>query len=217
MPSSTSWWTSSNLRQGREPDATHLPVRLAVSLLKDRNGVIDLDLPMSGSLDDPKFRIGPIIWKIFVNLIVKVATSPFALLGHLFGGGEHVNIIEFPAGSAELDNPRDQLVSVAKALKERPALKLDVPIVYSATLDGPQLAATRLREEQNTRVLTPARAEAPADGYRGGADGPGEALPPAARAVQGQSRQGCAAAARVGDGVARGEAQGDARLRAGNR
>ena len=135
------------------PDAMHLPIKLAVSLLKDKDGVIDLDLPMTGSLDDPKFRIGPIIWKIFVNLIVKAATAPFALLGHLFGGGEHVNIIEFPAGSAELEKPaKDQLASIAKGLKERPALKLDVPIVYSAALDRPQLAATQLHQELAARV-----------------------------------------------------------------
>jgi uncharacterized protein DUF748 len=130
------------------PDAVHLPLKIAVALLKDRNGVIDLDLPMNGSLDDPKFKIGPIIWKMVVNLIVKVATAPFALLGHLFGGGEHPNIIEFAAGSAELDKPsQDQLASIAKALKERPQLKLDVPIVYSPSIDKPQMAATKLRAE----------------------------------------------------------------------
>jgi Domain of Unknown Function (DUF748) len=130
------------------PDAVHLPLKIAVALLKDRNGVIDLDLPMSGSLDDPKFRIGPIVWKMFVNLITKVATAPFALLGHLFGGGEHVNLIEFDAGSAQLSQPaKDQLTSVAKALKERPQLKLDVPIAYSAAVDRPQMAANRLRTE----------------------------------------------------------------------
>ena len=104
------------------PDAMHLPIKLAVSLLKDKDGVIDLDLPMTGSLDDPKFRIGPIIWKIFVNLIVKAATAPFALLGHLFGGGEHVNIIEFPPAAPSSTKPaKDQLASIAKGLKERPA------------------------------------------------------------------------------------------------
>jgi len=140
------------------PDAVHLPVKIAVALLKDRDGVIDLNLPMTGSLDDPKFRIGPIIWKMFVNLVVKAATAPFALLGHLFGGGkEHMNVIEFAAGSAELEQPqKDQLAAVAKSLKERPQLKLDVPIVYSAGLDRPQIAATRLQaqllaREQNTR------------------------------------------------------------------
>lgn len=139
------------------PDAVHLPLKIAVALLKDRNGVIDINLPMNGSLDDPTFSIGPIIWKAFVNLIVKAATAPFALLGHLFGGGEHPNIVEFAAGSAELDPPaREQLASLVKALKERPQLKLDVPIVFSPGLDRPQIAAARLRQEllaraQNTR------------------------------------------------------------------
>jgi hypothetical protein len=135
------------------PDAVHLPLKIAVALLKDRNGVIDINLPMSGSLDDPHFRIGPIIWQAFVNLIVKAATAPFALLGHLFGGSEHMNIVEFAAGSAELEPPaKDQLASLVKALKERPQLKLDVPIVFSRRLDRPQMAAARLREELLARV-----------------------------------------------------------------
>jgi hypothetical protein len=130
------------------PDAVHLPLKIAVALLRDRNGLIDLNLPMNGSLDDPKFRIGPIIWKIFVNLITKAATAPFALLGHLFGGGEHVNVIEFDAGSAQLDKgAQDQLAALVKALKERPQLKLDVPIVYSKSIDAPPLAAARLQQE----------------------------------------------------------------------
>ncbi len=135
------------------PDAIHAPVKLAVALLKDRNGVIDIDLPMSGSIDDPHFRIGPIIWKAFVNLIIKAATAPFALLGHLFGGGEHMNVVEFDAGSAELDKAsKEQLAAVSKSLQERPQLKLDVPIVYSRTLDAPQLAAAHLQEELLARV-----------------------------------------------------------------
>ncbi len=135
------------------PDAIHAPVKLAVALLKDRNGVIDIDLPMSGSIDDPKFRIGPIIWKAFINLIVKAATAPFALLGHLFGGGEHMNVVEFAAGSAELDKgAQDQLAALVKSLMERPQLKLDVPITYSKELDRPQLAASKLHEELAARV-----------------------------------------------------------------
>ena len=135
------------------PEAVHLPLKLAVALLKDRNGVIDLPLPMSGSLDDPSFRIGPIIWKVFVNLITKAATAPFALLGRLFGGGEHMNIVEFAAGSAELQKPaQDQLAALDRALEERPQLKLDVPIVASAGLDRPQLARDKLRAELAARV-----------------------------------------------------------------
>jgi uncharacterized protein involved in outer membrane biogenesis len=136
------------------PDAVHLPLKIAVALLKDRNGVIDLNLPMTGSLDDPHFRIGPIIWKMFVNLIVKAATAPFALLGHLFGGGEHMNIVEFAPGSAELDQPaKDQLASLAKGMAERPQLKLDVPIAYSVAVDRPRMAARRLHQELLARVL----------------------------------------------------------------
>jgi hypothetical protein len=93
---------------------------------------------------------------MFTNLLVKVAAAPFALLGHLFGGGnEHMNIIEFDAGSAELAKPsQDQLASVAKALKERPQLKLDVPMVFADAIDRPALAAVRLRSELNARELT---------------------------------------------------------------
>ena len=127
------------------PEAMHLPLKLAVALLKDRNGVIDLALPMSGSLDDPSFKIGPIIWKVFVNVIEKAVTAPFALLGHLFGGGEHMNVVEFAAGSAELSKAtQDQLASLEKALQQRPQLKLDVPIVASAGLDRTQLARAQV-------------------------------------------------------------------------
>ncbi len=103
-------------------DAVRLPLKLAVALLKDRNGVIDIDLPMSGSLDDPQFRMGPLIWKAFVGLLTKVATAPFALLGSLFGGGEEMNLIEFDAGTSALDAAAtERLASISKALTERPA------------------------------------------------------------------------------------------------
>jgi Domain of Unknown Function (DUF748) len=136
------------------PDAVHVPLKIAVALLKDRNGVIDLNLPMSGSLDDPQFRVGPIVWKMFVNLLTKVASAPFAFLGHLFGGdNEHLNLVEFAAGSAELDKPaQDQLSAVAKGLKERPQLKLDIPMVSAEGIDRPALAAARLRHTLLTRV-----------------------------------------------------------------
>jgi hypothetical protein len=122
------------------PDAVHLPLKLAVALLKDSNGVIDIDLPLSGSLDDPQFRIGPLVWKAFVGLLTKVATSPFAWLGRL-GGDEQMNIIEFAPGESALDPAATQrLAAVAKALADKPTLALDVPMAWQADLDGPALA-----------------------------------------------------------------------------
>ena len=124
------------------PDAVHLPLKLAVALLKDRNGVIDLPLPITGSLDDPQFKVGPIIWHAVLNLFEKAITAPFAAIGHLFGGhGEELKYIDFAAGSADLDaDSKEKLTSLAKALEEHNQLQLDVPIVYSQDLDGPVLA-----------------------------------------------------------------------------
>jgi hypothetical protein len=128
------------------PDAVKLPVRMAVALLKDRHGVIDINLPVTGSLDDPQFRIGPLIWKAALGLLTKVATAPFALLGRLFGGSEEMNFIDFQPGSANLETPaKEKLATLAKALKEKPQLELDVPVTFSAALDRSQLAAQQLQ------------------------------------------------------------------------
>ncbi len=128
------------------PDAVSLPLKLAVALLKDRNGVIDLDLPVTGDLDDPQFRIGPIVWKVLVNLLTKAVTAPFALLGSLFGGGEEINLIDFPAGDPGLDAAGQEKVrSLVQALNERPGLQLSVPAVFSKTADGPVLTEAGLQ------------------------------------------------------------------------
>lgn len=104
-----------------------LPVRLAVALLADRNGVIDVDLPISGSLNDPQFSVGSLIWKVLGNLIVKAVTSPFALLTGGFGGGEELDKVDFPPGSAVLQPAAQaRLDTVAKALADRPSLNLTV-------------------------------------------------------------------------------------------
>jgi len=105
-----------------------LPVKLAVALLSDRNGVIDINLPISGSLNDPQFSLGPIIFKVIVNLIVKAITSPFSLLASAIGGGgDELSMVSFAPGSAVL-TPAAQagLDKVAKALGDRPALKMTV-------------------------------------------------------------------------------------------
>lgn len=109
------------------PDATKLPVLLAVALLRDRNGVIDINLPVSGSLNDPNFSIGGIIGRVIVNLLGKSLTSPFALLGSLFPNSEELSYIEFEAGSASLDSTANtKIENLAQALDKRPALKLDI-------------------------------------------------------------------------------------------
>jgi hypothetical protein len=109
------------------PDATKLPVTLAVSLLKNRAGEIDINLPISGSLDDPEFSVGGVVVKVIVNLFVKAVTSPFALLGSLFGGGEEMAYVEFDYGYATITAPmRERLQSLAKALEDRPALKIEL-------------------------------------------------------------------------------------------
>jgi hypothetical protein len=129
-------------------DAVSLPVKLAVSLLKDRNGVIDLNLPVTGSLDDPKFRLAPIIWKLFVNILEKAVTAPFALLGSLFGGGPDIQFIDFQPGVSALDPAAlDKARAVAKALIERPQLKIEVPIAVVPDLDRPALVAARFTAE----------------------------------------------------------------------
>ncbi len=109
------------------PQATHLPVKLAVALLKDRKGEIKLDLPVTGSLDDPKFSVWHVIVHILVNLIAKAATSPFALLGAVFGGGEELSYIEFDYGSTVItDANLKKMATVSTALHDRPALKLEI-------------------------------------------------------------------------------------------
>jgi hypothetical protein len=97
-------------------------------LLKDSKGVIDLDLPVEGSLDDPKFRIWPVIWQIVGNVIVKAVTAPFQLIGSLFAGADKAQYIDFAPGSASLpQGSAESLAALAKALNQRPVLKLDIP------------------------------------------------------------------------------------------
>ena len=110
-----------------EGSLANLPVKLAVALLADRNGVIDINLPISGSINDPQFRLGPIIIQVIFNLIGKAITAPFALLASAFGGGPELSEVDFAAGRAELDaTARERLDKVAKALVDRTGLRLTV-------------------------------------------------------------------------------------------
>ncbi len=108
-------------------DATKLPVLFAVSLLKDRHGVIDVNLPISGSLDDPEFSVGGVIVRVIVNLIGRAVTAPFSLIGSVFGNGEELSYLDFAPGSAAIAPAgEEKLNALAKALADRPALKLEI-------------------------------------------------------------------------------------------
>jgi flagellar motor protein MotB len=107
--------------------ATSLPVWLAVALLKDRKGEIHLKLPVTGRTDDPKFSIWGVVWQVFKNMIVKAATSPFALLSSMFGGGEDFSSVKFDVGSSSLSAPEEKkLAALSKVLADRPGLKMEI-------------------------------------------------------------------------------------------
>jgi hypothetical protein len=117
-------------------DATSLPVGLAISLLKDRKGGIHLDLPVSGSLDDPSFKVGPVILQMLVNLLEKAATSPFALVGALIPGGADISNIPFICGTDQLsDEAVKRLDAVAGLLAEKTDLSLEIQAAADAEAD----------------------------------------------------------------------------------
>ena len=111
----------------KSPEATSLPVGLAISLLKNRKGEIHLDLPVSGSLDDPSFSVGSAILQVLKNLLEKAATSPFALVGAMIPGGEDLQTMQFPCGRADLnEDARKKLDTIAGLLEQKPDLKLEI-------------------------------------------------------------------------------------------
>ncbi len=129
------------------PKATSLPVGLAIALLKDRNGEIKLDIPVAGETDNPEFHVGKIVLQVLVNLLVKAATSPFALLGSLLGGGEDLGYVEFDYGASGLSEANTKkLDALAKALYERPALKLEIAGYVDPSKDSEALRAERMRD-----------------------------------------------------------------------
>ncbi len=118
-------------------DATSLPVGLAISLLKNRNGQIDLDLPVSGQLDDPEFKIGSIIFKMISNLVFKVVTSPFSIIGTMFGGGADLGFVEFEYGDAAIDAPNyEKLDKLAQILQEKSSVSLEIQGFYDSLRDA---------------------------------------------------------------------------------
>jgi len=131
------------------PDAVDLPVRLAVALLKDTKGTISIELPVQGNLNDPQFSVMPIVWQTLRNLVVRAAQAPFKFIAGLAGGSDaDLSHVGFEPASSELDSEaRKRLDTLASALKQRPALRLEVEGMSAAAVDGALLAEQRLQQE----------------------------------------------------------------------
>jgi hypothetical protein len=129
------------------PDAVSLPLGLAVALLTDANGVIDIDLPVSGDINDPEFKIGGVIWKAFAGLITKIVAAPFRLLGSLIGiESEDLGQFQFLAGRADLTPPELEKVSqLQQALRQRPELTIEVSGPFDPAADVPALQFQKLK------------------------------------------------------------------------
>lgn len=147
------------------PDAVNLPVQLAVSLLKNGRGEIDLRLPVSGTLDDPEFSVFGLVVKMLFNLIGKALTSPFALLGAALGGAEDLAALELAPGHARPgEAQQDKLATLAQALIDRPALRLDVTGRADPAVDGDglrQAGLDRAVRAQKLKALIARGEEAP--------------------------------------------------------
>lgn len=136
------------------PDAVDLPIRLAVALLKDTEGKISIELPVSGDLNNPQFSVMPIVWQTLRNLVLRAAQAPFKFIGGLIAGGgsEDLGNVAFAPGSSELSgDAQSSLDKLASALKERPELRLEIEGTSAQSSDGPLIAQQRLdREYQAT-------------------------------------------------------------------
>jgi Domain of Unknown Function (DUF748) len=146
-----------NIKLGDRVDsaeATNLPLDLAIALLRDSNGVIDLGIPVQGSLDDPQFSYGALIWKAIANVLTKIASAPFRALGALLGGsGEAFEAVIFEPGEARLLPPeREKLAKLAKALEQRPQLKLVVEPRFDKVADREALADNILKLDIGKRA-----------------------------------------------------------------
>ncbi|MCW8275784.1 DUF748 domain-containing protein [Pseudomonas sp. PCH199] len=132
------------------PDAVSLPLKLAIALLKDVDGKISIELPVTGDLNNPQFSVMPIVWQTLRNLIVKAAAAPFKLIGGLVSGSgsEDLGSVSFAPGSSDLSkDAQAALVKLSNALKERPALRLEIEGTAAKTSDGPLIAEQRLERE----------------------------------------------------------------------
>jgi len=127
----------------------NMPVRLAVAILRDVHGNIKLDIPVEGSLDDPKFKWGKVIWQTLGNLMVKAATAPFRLLANAFGGKEEdYKEVDFNyMQTAVEDNQQKQLNQLVKILKDKPEVKLELIQVANKYDEAEALAIYKMKKK----------------------------------------------------------------------
>lgn len=122
-----------------------LPVRFATSVMKDKNGVIEFELPVTGSVDDPEFSLAPLVWKFLGQFVGKLVTAPFRALGGLFADKEDAQFVDFAPGSAALpEGSAETLAEIGKALGDKPELRVDIPASPGIEADARAIAAERL-------------------------------------------------------------------------
>lgn len=153
-------------------EGTSVPVDLAFALLQDSNNRVELDVPVHGDLDDPEFRFGRVVFRAFTNVIVKLVASPFKLLGALIPGGNSdldLSKVKFVPSAAEIEPiEKAKIDALAKALAERPALKLEITGVAAANRDmqpAPEVE-TPPASESGEQVAEPTPAPLDAEGLR---------------------------------------------------
>ncbi|MGV8917751.1 MAG: DUF748 domain-containing protein [Pseudomonas sp.] len=135
------------------PSAVDLPIRLAIALLKDTDGNISIELPVTGDLNSPQFSVMPIVWQTLRNLVLRAAQAPFKFIGGLISGGDSQDLgsVAFTPGSSELNgDAQSSLNKLSAALKARPTLRLEVEGTSAESSDGPLIAQQRLQREYQT-------------------------------------------------------------------
>ncbi|MGD1020143.1 MAG: DUF748 domain-containing protein [Verrucomicrobiia bacterium] len=153
------------------PDATQLRIKLAIALLQDRDGVLAFDVLVNGNLDDPQFKLGPVITQMFMNVALKALSNPFALLGSLVGSGEQLSFVTFEPGRSDFaTGETKKLDTLAKALFARPAVELEITGSVDTTSDRFALAKIKLHQQLKARRIKELTAEGkttgPADTFQ---------------------------------------------------
>ena len=126
-------------------EATSLPVRFALAIITDKNGDLELKLPVSGDLNDPSFSISSAIWTVTKNIVTNIVSSPFSFLASLHGGGEDINQVDYQAGSSKITEAElKKLELLAKILHDRPGLKVDITAYATKDIDFPAILDSKL-------------------------------------------------------------------------